>query len=132
MIETYSTDVTVSSGSLIPFNIVANDKGCSTRKLGASMISLNSPGYYRIDCSASVVGSSAGDIEVALTRNGSVLPQTVHTVTAADTTSVNNLSFSTVVPVSNKCCCAGDVVISVINSGIEATFNNIDLLVTKL
>ena len=132
MIETYSTDITVASGSIIPFNLLANSKGCSVKKLSTTMFRLNAPGIYKIDCSASVVGSAAGEIEIGLTKNGSVLPQTLASVTAANTTSVYNLSFSTCVIVPNACCCSDDVIISVINNGVGSVFNNIDLLVTKL
>lgn len=132
MIEVYSQNVTVASGSAIPFNVVPLELGCSTRQNDATRVNLLKAGVYKVDFNADVVASAVDDVSAQLTVNGVVVPQTVATVTPASATAVNHISFATLVRVTNNsCCCVAPTFVSVLNTGVEATYNNVDLVVTK-
>lgn len=131
MIEVYSQNVTVASGSAIPFNVVSLELGCSTRQNDATRVNLLKPGVYRITFNADVVASEVDEVSVQLTRNGIAIPQAVAATTPASTTAVSHLSFATLVRVKEACCCSMMNFVSVLNTGVEATFNNVDLVVTK-
>lgn len=131
MIEVYSQNVTVASGSAIPFNVVSLELGCSTRQNDATRVNLLKPGVYRIIFNADVVASAVDEVSVQLTRNGIAIPQAVAATTPASTTAVSHLSFATLVRVKEARCCSMMNFVSVLNTGVEATFNNVDLVVTK-
>lgn len=131
MIEVYSQNITVASGSAIPFNVVSLELGCSTRQNDATRVNLLKPGVYRIAFNADVVASEVDEVSVQLTRNGIAIPQAVATVTPTSTTAVNHLSIETLVRVNDGCCCSMTTFVSVVNTGVEATFNNVNLVVTK-
>ena len=135
MIQTYSKNITVNANTAIPFNSTSLLKGCTTDKTGISTITLNKSGVYMISFDASVVGSAAGTISVQLSKNGTLLPEATTSETTANTTDVHSISFESLVQVSqdNSCRCSDSgVTISVINTGIEATYNQANIVVTKI
>lgn len=136
MLEIYSKNVVVAAGANVPLNTVALIKGTSTQPLGASSIQLNKCGIYQVTVSGSVVGSAAGAVTLQLEKNGVAEPEAITTVTVADTTSLNPIGFTTLVqvPVSNNvnCPCATSTTINFRNTGIAATYNTLDVVITRI
>ena len=136
MIETYSKNITVPTNTAIPFNNVALVKGCTAQKQSPTTVQFNKAGVYEVIVSASANAEAAGDISIQLQKDNVVQPQTISTVTAADTATLYTLGFTTLVQVShNNCncnCAISPVTIQVINTGQEATFDTIDMVITKI
>lgn len=131
MIELYSKNVTVASGSAIPFNNIALLLGGTTKQFGVGDVSLLKPGVYKVVFNADVVASEVDEVSVQMYKGGVPVPQAVAEATPASITAVNHISFSTLVRVMDGCCCYEPVRISVVNTGVEAVFNNVDIVVTK-
>ena len=136
MLEIYSKGVTVASNADVPLNTVALIKGTSTVPLGASSIQLTKCGIYKVTVSGSVIGSAAGVVTLQMEKNGVAEPAAITTITAADATSLNAIGFTTLVQVPSNnnlnCPCATSTTISFRNTGIAATYNTIDVVVTRV
>ena len=75
----------------------------------------------------SVDGSTAAEATIELSKDGVLLPQAQSTGTT--------LGFTCLVqvPTSNSnCCCASPTLLQVVNTGAEAVFDSINVVVTKL
>lgn len=136
MLELYSKNVTVNTSDNIPFNNVALIKGDSAVSQGTATIQLNRRGVYKVSVSASVTASAAGVVSIQLGKNGILKESAVSSATAADATSQIALSFDTLVVVPNNyndnCCSSIPTFINVTNTGVEATFNTINIVVDKI
>ena len=135
MLEVYSKSVTALANSAIPLNNVALDKGTSTKLQGVSTIEFNKCGVYKVSVSASAVATVAGVITIQLEKNGVIQPQAETSATAADTTTIYPLAFTTLVQVDHNNCncpCSSPDRISLINAGVGTTYNQIDVVVTRV
>ncbi len=136
MLEIYSKNITVAADGMIPLNTVSLLKGTSTQPLGAGSIQFNKCGIYQVTVSGSVIGSAAGLIEIQLEKDGVAQPQAVSLISAPDATSNTPFSFTTLVQVPDGnnlyCPCAQTTVISLRNTGIEATYSTIDVTVVRI
>ena len=136
MIETYSKNITVAAAASIPLDSVALIKGNSVVKQGASTLLFNKSGIYDVTVSAVANAEVAGDITIQLRKNNVLQPQSLSTATAADTATLYALSFSTLVQVPNNncnCSCASlPTIVDIMNVGESATFDTIDVVVTKI
>ena len=133
-LETYSTNVTVAENTPIPLNNVALSKGCEIEKQGSATIQFNKCGAYRVNVNCVATASEAGNLGIQLQKDGVLQPQAVSGITATETTSLRPMSFETFVQVSrnnSNCCCVSPVTISIINTGVEAIFDNIDVTISK-
>lgn len=135
MIETYSNNLTVESNSVVTFNTTFQ-KGNTVTKAGDGTIQLNKCGIYELNLNAVGIASSGGNITLQLLINGSAVPNAFSSVTATDTTSTHSLNFTTKiqVPISyNKCdACSPAFTVSIVNSGVAATYSLVNVVVTKL
>lgn len=145
MIEVYSKDVTVASGQLIPFNIVALKKGVTVTNSGSYELVFNQCGIYELTVSAvatPVAAATEDDVEVLadgdskvgiqLIKDGVVVPQAM---SEESQTTAAALSFTTLVQINRNnspCVCSTPVVCSIRNTGSEATFSNVDVVITKI
>lgn len=141
MIEIYSKNITVGENELIPFNIVSLKKGATVTNSGSYELVFNQCGIYQLTLSAvanPLAGaapaetSTTNTISVNLIKDGVVIPQAQSEETS---TGAAALSFSTLVQVNrnnNPCVCSTPVVCSIRNTGVAATFSNIDVVVTKI
>lgn len=123
MLEVYSTDVLVAADAPIPFNNVTVSKGCTAVESAPATIQLNKCGVYMVSVDASA--ETAATIE--LSKNGLLQPQAQSTGTT--------LGFITLVQVptnNSNCCCSSPTVIQLMNTGAEATFTNVNVVVTKV
>lgn len=122
MLEAYSTNVTVTADTAIPFQNVSLKKGCTAELSGTSTIELNKCGVYMVAVSA----SSATSVMIQLLKNGVAQPQAQSTGTSP--------CFVTLVQVSenNSCCpCTAPVSLQII-SDTATTFVNANVAVTKI
>ena len=135
MISSYnsaSQDVVVNG--LISFDTTRLEVGCATSQENPSSFKLDKSGYYYISFNADVATSAtAGDIVVSLQNNGVIVPGAKATVNSAATTDISNISFSTIVQVLPSCwVCSNAAVLTLVNSGVAATFSNVNLNIMKI
>lgn len=133
-LETYSKNVTVAENTPIPLNNVALSKGCEVEKQGSATIQFNKCGAYRVTVNCTATAGEAGNLGIQLEKDGVLQPQAVSGITATETTSLRPMSFDTIVQVSRSnscCCCVSPVTISFINTGVGATYDSIDVVITK-
>lgn len=154
MIEVYSKDVTVASNQLIPFNIVALKKGATVTNSGSYELVFNQCGIYELTVSAVATpvaaaaaaqsGTSAAQsgtstladedskVGIQLIKDGVAVPQAM---SEESQTTAAALSFTTLVQINRNnspCVCSTPVVCSISNIGSEATFSNVDVVITKI
>lgn len=134
MLEAYSLNVDVAENGVVPFNNVTIEKGCTAVLSAPGTIQLNKAGVYSIHFDASVTSADAGTVTSTLYKAGVVQPQGQASASlTADATA--NLAFDTLVQVreSNSCrCCDSPTLVQIINSGIDATYTNANITVTKI
>lgn len=134
MINSYtSTSQTVLTNALINFNINAVKTGCTvTHAEGTPTFSLNRPGLYYVAFNADALPTAAGDLVAQLRSNNELVPGAIATTTGT-TTSTESLSFSRIIQVKPSCCSIDNSVnLTVINSGVGATYSNANIVITKL
>lgn len=135
MINSYtSTSQTILTNALINFNINAVKTGCTvTHAEGTPTFSLNRPGLYYVAFNADALPTAAGDLVAQLRSNNELVPGAIATTTTGTTTSTENLFFSRVIQVKPSCCSIDNSVkLTVINSGVGATYSNANIVITKL
>lgn len=137
MLETYGKNVLVIENQNIPLTSVSVQKGCTAIKTAADTIQLNKCGVYMIefDCSGSITGTTAGTISVQLAKDGVLQPQAFTASTPTANTDIRSMSFNTLVQVreSNSCkCCDSPTVINLVNTGLAATYTQVNATVTKI
>ena len=130
MLEGYSLNKDLASNEAISFDNVTIKKGCSAVFASPSIIELNKYGIYMISVDGSVTSTEAADAAVQLYKAGVAQPQgqASASITAGATRS---LSFSTLVQVT-PCCCSSPTVVQIINTGDAVTYDNVNIVVTKI
>ena len=136
-LEAYSVNTTVPTNTPVPLNVRTIEKGefANSNNNSNSNIVFNKCGLYKVSVNASVVASEAGDITIQLYKDGVPIANAVSTVTAADTTNSRTLVFEKLIQISKNnnpnCCCSSPSMVAIMNEGVEATFNPINIVVTK-
>ena len=100
--------------------------------LGGDSIVISDTGsrYYLVTVSSTFTVPVAGVVTLALQQNGSpVVGATASTTVTTPTTEVRSLSFQAIVRTFNN---VGIDTLSVLNSGVAATFSNIAVTVEQL
>lgn len=139
MIECYSNNASVGADEAVVFTNTAIKKGCTVEAAGAT-IQFNKCGIYEVAVNASAVAPSATssapvDVTLQLMKNGVAQPQAKATETVASESAKANLGFTTLVQVpenNSRNMCAAPTTCSIVNSGAAATFDSINIVVTKL
>ncbi len=134
MLEAYSQNVTVLTNTAIPFNSTSIQKGCTAVKSGSTTIQLNKCGVYMVEVDGSATATADGNVSIQLRKNGTLQPQAISTATGT-TTTVVPVGFTTLVQVSenNSCrCYDSPTVLTIDNVGVGATFNQVNVVVTKI
>ena len=135
MLEIYSKNQTIEATTgIIPFTSTALKKGCTSELFGTDIIYLNKCGVYEIIFEGEYVAGTAGNINIQMTKNGTVQQQAIRTVVGASTTESKSVSICTLVQVkdNNTCrCCDSPTVIQFINTGVEIVGDS-NLTITKL
>ena len=134
MISSYNvtTQNVVTNGTLT-FTTDRILTGCTATRDG-STFQLNKPGYYYVTFNASGAATSVvGDIVVALVNNGVVVPGATATVSPTVINSTRNFAFSTIIKVPPSCCAIDNTAnLTIVNTGVAATFTNANINITKL
>lgn len=135
MLEIYSKNQTIApTTGIIPFTSTALKKGCTSELFGTDTIYLNKCGVYEIIFEGEYLAGTAGNINIQMTKNGTVQQQAIRTVVGASTTESKSVSICTLVQVkdSNTCrCCDSPTVIRFINTGVGIVGDS-NLTITKL
>lgn len=127
--NTNSTAV-VANGTL-PISTVVRRRS-SDVNLGGNSIVITDTGsnYYLVSVTATFTVPVAGDVSLTLQQNGTnVTGATASTSVTTATTEVRSLSFTAIIRTFNSCSIDN---LTVINSGVAATYSNIAISVEKL
>ena len=122
MIESYSTNLTVTANSNIPFNSTSVQKGCTVTKTGPDTFALNKCGVYMVAVDVSATASTT----IQLVKDEVLQPQAQSTGQSP--------SFVTLVqvPHNNSCCpCSSPTIIQVRNT-VAGTLTAANIVVTKV
>lgn len=134
MVYSYnSTKQTLATNADVIYNNDVVKTGTTvTHTPGTSIFTLNRPGYYYVTVTASGAATAAGTDPISLALfNGTVqLPGAVSTALSEDTTS---MTINTIIPVRPSCCMVDNTVeLHVVNTGVEATYDNTTITITKI
>lgn len=135
MIEAFSKEVTVASGGNIPLENVRIKKGQYEALSGAASIALNHCGVYRVTVNGTATPSEAGTFGVELFKDNIAESNTLTQATAAATSTLLPFSFTTFVQVARSngaCACLSPTVLTVVNTGVATTFNNVNVTLDKV
>lgn len=134
MINSYSNNSqTITTEGTITFDINRILTGCTvTHVEGSPSFKLNRPGYYYVNFNGDVTGAT-GEVGVQLLSNSTSIIGAEGSTTLAAATDVGNISFSTIIKVLPSCAVIDNLqTLSFINSGVDATFTNVNVVITKL
>lgn len=135
MLEAYSKNQTIpATTGILPFNSITLKKGCTAELNGVSSIQLNKCGVYEITLNINGLASTAGDVTVAMTKNGVAQPQATRSLVDQTITEGFSLPITTLVQVkdNNSCrCCDAPTILQFVNEGV-AWVGDVDVVVTKL
>ena len=134
MISSYNnTSQDVAINGLLTFTTDRILTGCTATRNGQTF-QLNKPGYYYVTFNADGAATTAvGDIVVVLQNNGVAVPGAIATFTTTVADDATNLAFSTIVRVPPSCCAVDNTAnLTLVNTGVAATFTNVNINITKL
>ena len=134
MISSYnSTTQEVVVNGILSFSTDRILTGCTATRNGQTF-QLNKPGYYYITFNADGAATTTpGDIVVVLQNNGISVPGAIATYTATAADDATNLAFATIIKVPPSCCAVDNTVnLTLVNTGVAATFTNVNINITKL
>lgn len=126
-----TNSTSVLAGATLPLATVVRRRGCDVNLSGNS-VALTDCGsnFYLVNVTATFTAPVAGVISLALQQNGTdVTGATASTTITTASTEVRSLSFAAIVRTYNS---AGIDALSIVNTGLAATFSNIDMTVVKL
>ena len=134
MISSYNnTSQEVAINGLLTFTTDRILTGCTATRNGQTF-QLNKPGYYYVTFNADGAATTAvGDIVVVLQNNGVTVPGAITTFTTTVADDATNLAFSTIIRVPPSCCAVDNTAnLTLVNTGVAATFTNVNINITKL
>jgi hypothetical protein len=134
MINSYTiTNQIVATDDTLNFNVTKVLTGCTVKHAeGSPSFTLTKPGYYYVTFNADVLGTAAGDVTAELINGSVAVPGATATTTIAvgDTASI---AFATIVRVLPSCAAIDNTTtLTVLNSGVGATYTNANINITKL
>lgn len=136
MINSYSnTSQSVDVNKNLIFDVNRIKTTCAIRHTeGTATFALTRPGYYFVSFNADVAATTtAGDVIVQLQSNNEAVSGAVATNTSTDATDIENIGFTTIINVKPGCCVVDNsTTLTLINSGVAATFSNMNLVITKI
>jgi hypothetical protein len=134
MINSYSlVSQTVAVEGTLNFDTTRVLTGCTVKHAdGTPTFTLTRPGYYFVTFDGVVTADAAGTVTVELLNGADSVPGAIaSTALAAD--GIATLNFSTIVRVLPSCPAIDNTTkLSVLNSGIGATFTSANINITKL
>lgn len=121
----------VVANDVLPLSTIVRRRGCDVN-LSGNAVAITDCGsnYYLVTVTATFTAPVAGVVTLNLQQNGvNVTGATGSSTVTTATTEVRSISFSAIVRTFNT---AGIDSLTVVNSGVAATFSNIDVDVIKL
>ena len=134
MISSYnSTPQVVAADGLITFTTDRVLTGCTATRNG-STFQLNKPGYYYVTFNAVAAATEAvGELVVELQNNGVAVPGAEAASTTITAGNNDNYAFATIIKVPPSCCAIDNTAkLTLVNTGVAATFANVNVNITKL
>ena len=124
MLEVYSLNTIVPAGTAIPLDNIVIEKGNTAINASPATIQLNKCGVYMVACDASADASTT----IQLYKDGIAQPQAQGTGGTPAFTTLVSVDHS-----NSNCCCSSPTTLQIFNTGdAEATFTNINVVVTKI
>ena len=134
MISTYtSISQAVAVDGTLNFDTTRVLTGCTVKHAdGTPTFTLTRPGYYFVTFDGVVTADAAGTVTVELLNGADPVPGAIAS-TALVADGIATLNFSTIVRVLPSCPAIDNTTkLSVLNSGIGATFTSANINITKL
>ena len=134
MISSYNTtSQAVTTNGTLTFTTDRILTGCTATRNGATF-QLNKPGYYYVTFNATASATdTVGLLTVELYNNGVAVPGAEASTTTTVVGNVSNYAFSTIVRVPPSCCMVDNTArLTVVNTGVDATYTNVNINITKL
>ena len=137
MVNSYTNaPQTVTTNDLLSFAINDVLTGCTVlHSAGSTSFKLNRPGFYYVSFTGTgaITGATAGAITVNLLRNGVAVPGATSTQESASATDTRTVNFSKIIQVLPSCCAVNNATtLTFQNTGLESTFSNVNVVITKL
>ena len=118
----------VAANSIIDLGSVIRRFGCNCR-LNGNAIEVEGAGYYTIDCNVTLAPTVAGNVQVALYKNGVQL--TGATATGSVSTAGNPVTLPIQTTIREGCNCDGGTSITLVLIAGASTVSNVALRVEK-
>ena len=133
MISSYNiTTQLVAVDGLLTFTTDRILTGCTVTRNGPTF-QLNKPGYYYVTFNADAFSATVDAITVELQNNGVAVPGATATITPAVAKDVMNLGYANIIKVPPSCCAIDNTAnLTLVNTGVAATFTNVNINITKL
>ena len=134
MISSYNTtSQAVATGDSLTFTTDRILTGCTATRNGQTF-QLNKPGYYYVTFNAvAAATTTVGELTVELQNNGVVVPGAEASYTTTTAGDNSNYAFSTIIRVPPSCCAVDNTArLTVVNIGVDATYANVNINITKL
>lgn len=119
---------TVAANSIIDLGSVIRRFGCNLR-LNGNAIEVEGAGYYTIDCNVTVAPTAAGNVQVAIYKNG--VPLTGATATGSATAAGNPITLPIQTTIREGCNCDGGTSLTLVLVAGASTVSNVALRVEK-
>ena len=126
-----TTSTSVLANGTLPLATIVRRRGNDVNLVGNTVaITDCGSNYYLVAVTATFTAPVAGVVTLNLQQNGAnVVGATASTTITTATTEVRSISFVAIVRTFNA---TGIDSLSVVNTGVGATFSNIDVVVEKL
>lgn len=126
---TNTTTASVIANGTLPLSTIVRKYGCATNLLG-NAVTLNESGYYLVNVTATFTAPVAGVVAVTLQNNGSAVSgATAATTVTTATTENRSVAFTAIV---RAFCGSTPNALTLVNTGVAATFSNIAISVVKI
>jgi hypothetical protein len=128
-----SSQTVLTNGAVGLLNNSITGGNCSGITINNNAITLKKSGTYLVTVSANLIATALGNLTLQLYNKGVAVPGAIATTTAANTTDVRNINFSILIHVDPSCNCVNNNdVLTLINSGIGATYTNVIIDIVKI
>ena len=118
----------VAENSIIGLGSVIRRYGCNLR-LNGNAIEVDGAGYYKIDCNVTLAPTTAGEVTVAIYKNG--VPLTGATASGSVATADNPVTLPIQTTIREGCPCEGGTALTVVLVSGASTVSNVALRVEK-
>lgn len=123
----FMTNTGVSSvlaNGIIPLPTIQRRRGRIIQS-GSNSVTLNAPGYYKVNATVTFTAPVAGNVTIALQKSGVNVPGIVGSETIITaTTEISQITLSGIVRVG---CGEGVATLTLVNNGVAITTSNVSL-----